>query len=259
MDEQERALAEHLLRLTSEARERLEQDPFGNPVLAMSLAISRMIDTGVLNPDRIGAVIRLLRNDAYVRRAARLAAYVGGTDLQASTAAMHAFAARLARPDPLHGAGSWDRYRGQTERTRFAAVFTAHPTFSMPWRIAQCLADLASGGPAPPPEESHRPGKPTLEGEFRQACAAIETGRDAIDQLCAALLGAAREAWPDRWTTLVPHPVILTSWVGYDTDGRTDIAWWDTLRLRLRMKSMQLRRLAGQVRPVAAAAELWRR
>ena len=28
----------------------------------------------------------------------------------------------------------------------------------------------------------------------------------------------------------MPAPVILTSWVGYDTDGRTDIGWWDTLR-----------------------------
>ncbi len=105
-------------------------------------------------------------------------------------------------------------------------------------------------------EDSHRPNKPTLEEEFQQACAAIAAGRDAIDRLAAALLGAVREVWPDRWTTLVPHPVTLTSWVGHGTDGRTDIEWWDTLRLRLRIKSLQLRRLAEQAQQVPAGANI---
>ena len=255
-DASAREIVGQLLRLTQEARERLGEDPFGNPVLAVSLAISRMMDRGTLDPDRIGAVVRLLRDDAYARRAGRLAAYVGGTDPASSAAAMDALARRLARADAPGGAASWDTFRSQAERARYAAVFTAHPTFSMPRKIGQSLAELASGGPAPPPGESHRPGKPTLEDEFRQACAAMEAGRDAIDRLAAALLGAARGAWPDRWTALAPRPVVLASWVGYDTDGRTDIAWWDTLRLRLRMKSLQLRRLAAQVRPVPGAAEL---
>ena len=41
--------------------------------------------------------------------------------------------------------------------------------------------------------------------------------------------------------------MILSSWVGYDTDGRTDIGWWDTLRLRLEMKRLQLARLHAQI------------
>ena len=41
--------------------------------------------------------------------------------------------------------------------------------------------------------------------------------------------------------------ITLASWVGYDTDGRTDIGWWDTLRLRLTMKHLQLVRVHGQV------------
>ena len=162
-DASAREIVDHHLQLTNEARERLGEDPFGNPVLAISLVISRMMDQGTLDPDRIGAMIRFLRNDAYVRRAGRLAAYVGGTDPAASAASMDALARRLARPDPIESAVSWDAFRPQAERTRFAAVFTAHPTFSMPQKIGQSLAELASGGPAPPPGESHRPGKPTLE------------------------------------------------------------------------------------------------
>ena len=49
---------------------------------------------------------------------------------------------------------------------------------------------------------------------------------------------------------------ILSSWVGYDTDGRTDIGWWDTLRLRLEMKRLQLARLHGQITALPATDAL---
>ena len=126
----------------------------------------------------------------------------------------------------------------------------------MPRSVGEALAQLASGGPVPLSEDTHRPRKPTLEEEFDQACTAIRYGRDAIDRLTVSLLTVARHVWPDRWSSLVPRPVILSSWVGYDTDGRTDIQWWHTLRLRLRMKAMQLQRLADQLRvvPIAGAA-----
>ena len=88
--------------------------------------------------------------------------------------------------------------------------------------------------------------------------AAIAHGRDAIDRFNAALLSVARSAWPDRWTELDPRPVILSSWVGYDTDGRTDIGWWDTLRLRLEMKRRQLARLHAQIAALPATEALVR-
>ncbi len=85
---------------------------------------------------------------------------------------------------------------------------------------------------------------------------AITHGRDALDELNRALLGAARAVWPDRWFTAAPRPITLASWVGYDTDGRTDIGWWDTLRLRLTMKRLQLARVLGQVEALPASAPL---
>ena len=242
------ALVRDLVDRTVAARERMAEDPFGNPVLAMSLAVSRMMDDSTLDRASIAAVIRALRDQAYAARAARLARYVGGVDPSESLAAMHAVAARLTV--------SYEAFQAETGRIRFAAVFTAHPTFSLPADIGRELAELASGGPPPPSHPSHRPRKPTLEQEFRQACDAILAGRDALDQLNAALLGAARDAWPDRWTGLAPRPLVLTSWVGYDTDGRNDINWWDTFRLRLRMKHMQLARLQQRLPPAPEAAAL---
>jgi phosphoenolpyruvate carboxylase len=188
--------------------------------------------------------VRFLRDQAFDARAVRICAYVGGLD--GTQAAMAAVASRLVQPIPADSAVPFNTYRTAIERTRFAAVFTAHPTFSLPGEQAAALARAACGEPAPR-FVSHRPSKPSLMEEFRQAAIAISNGRDAIDSLSAALLNAAKACWPERWKTLTPRPVILATWVGYDTDGRTDIDWWDTLRLRLMMKRMQLVRVHDQV------------
>lgn len=221
-------------------------DPFGNPVLQLALAITQQMDCGTLDDDAITRLIRGLRDTAFADRAGRIAAYVGGVDSTANDASLAALAHHLLRPDPNDSPVRWAEFRALVERTRFAAVFTAHPTFALPLSVGRALAEAASGRPAPS-FGSHRPDPITLADEFAQAIQAIINGRDAIDRFNAALIAVARGAWPDRWTALVPRPVILSSWVGYDTDGRTDIGWWDTLRLRLEMKRLQLARLHAQV------------
>lgn len=246
-------LAEDLLALTEGLRQDLARDPFGNPVLSVALAISRRIDRGELDQGAIAGLIAVLRDHAFTGRAARLAAYAGGTDEAANTAALNDLAARLVRPDPADSPVPLAAFRDAVERTRFACVFTAHPTFALPLPVADALARTASGETVDTTcFVSHRPAPITLAEEFTQAAAAIARGRDALDTLTSAILAAARAAWPGRWAEIVPRPVILSSWVGYDTDGRTDIAWWDTLRLRLRMKLFQLERLHAQVAPLAA-------
>jgi phosphoenolpyruvate carboxylase len=239
-------LAQELLDLTAHIGARAEADPFGNPVLLVALAISRRIEAGELDDDAIGALIRHLRDAAFADRARRISKYVGGTDGATHLAVLSDLAERLLRPDPNDSPLRWADYRDLVARTRFAAVFTAHPTFALPPEVARALAETASGRPVSAPG-SHRPPPIALAEEFAQAVAAIANGRDAIDRFNAALLKVARGAWPDRWMELDPSPVILSSWVGYDTDGRTDIGWWDTLRLRLEMKRLQLARLHAQI------------
>jgi phosphoenolpyruvate carboxylase len=239
-------LAQELLDLTARLGSRVEEDPFGNPVLLISLAITRRMDQGGLTEDAIAALIRHLRDAAFAARAERIADYVGGIDMQRNDAVLARLAQTLLRPDPNDSPVRWAEYRALVERARFAAVFTAHPTFSLPPEIGRALAEQASGRPGPT-FPSHRPPPITLQEEFAQSAAAIANGRDAIDRFNAALIEVARSAWPDRWTELTPRPVILSTWVGYDTDGRTDIGWWDTLRLRLEMKRLQLARLHTQV------------
>lgn len=251
-------IAQELLELTSRTTARAEDDPFGNPILRVALVISRRIESGVLDDDTIAALIAHLRDAAFADRAKRIAEYVGGSDVTAHTAVLKDLAQRLLRPDPNDSPVRWAEYRARVERARFAAVFTAHPTFALPAHVGHALAETASGRPTLA-AGSHRPPPITLAEEFEQAGAAIAHGRDAIDKFNAALLTVARGAWPDRWTELNPRPVILSTWVGYDTDGRTDIGWWDTLRLRLQMKRRQLARLHAQVSAVPSTEPLTER
>ena len=249
------ALVEELTALVARLRAEYDMDPFGNPILSAALSISRRLDAHDVTLDTVTDIVAHLRDAAFDDRARRVAAYVGGTDMAANRDALKNLAARLVRPDPADSPVPLAAFRAAVERTRFAAVFTAHPTFSLPAPVETALANAASGR-TPERFATHRPGRITLEEEFNRAAAAIQNGRDALDHLVEAILAAARLTWPGRWTDMIPRPVILTSWVGYDTDGRNDINWWDTFRLRLRMKQKQLSRIIGQIRAIPAASAL---
>src|SRR6516165_7080380 len=72
-------LAQELLELTARITSRAEEDPFGNPVLLVALAISLRIEAGAFDDAAIGALIGHLRDAAFADRARRIADYVGGT------------------------------------------------------------------------------------------------------------------------------------------------------------------------------------
>ncbi|WP_212375350.1 phosphoenolpyruvate carboxylase [Acetobacter persici] len=226
-----------------------------NPVLSTARRLGDALEEGQLSLADVTALVQTLRDSAFLRRASRLHRYVGGAETATTArrlaAVTHRVIAALPEPTP-------EAFQAAVSPVRFAAVFTAHPTFAVSNPVYATLAESASEEVLPesvPFFETHRRDEPpTLEEEFTLATLAISRARDAMDQLNGALLETAREHWPDAWTSVIPRPVIATSWVGYDTDGRTDIGWWDTLRLRLRMKLFQLERLAQQISTTQASA-----
>ncbi|QGY05454.1 phosphoenolpyruvate carboxylase [Methylobacterium mesophilicum SR1.6/6] len=255
----------HLLGLIEGARDQAREDPFRNPVLAVTLAITRRFDRDEISLGDLEGLFVRLRAAALSARAARLRAYVG---LEAGPAASQdpqaAIPARLvaAVPERPDAVADFARF---IHRTAFAVVFTAHPTFGMPRAVAGLLAEAASLPDEAARAEliaraaklSTRPDVPiTLDVEFEQACAAANNGRLALDAFNGALLDAARARWPDRWTELTPRPFAIASWVGCDTDGRTDIGWWDTLRYRLISKRMQFDRVMRELPEIAACREV---
>ncbi len=244
--------AAELLALVGRTRARAADDPFGNPILSAALAISRRLDDGLLTEAGLAAVIATVRDQSMLTRAERLGTYVGGTDPAASATALQ----RLADELIAQAGPRLQETRARLERARYACVFTAHPTFAADPAVYDAVAALASGRAGGPAIASHRPTKPTLEQEFDAATAALQRGRDALDQLCGALLDAARDRWAEGWLNLYPAPIVLASWVGLDTDGRTDIGWWDSLRFRLRMKRQGLARLQAQIAGIPTATTL---
>ena len=255
-------LEAHLLGLIEAAREQAREDPFRNPVLAVTLAITRRFDRDEISTGDLDGLFVRLRAAALAARAERLRAYVGldagPDDPQAG------IPARLVAAAPDR-ADSVETFAALIHRTAFAVVFTAHPTFGMPRAVAGLLAEAASlpdakdraGLIARAAALSTRPDAPiTLDVEFEQACAAANNGRLALDAFNGALLDAARARWPDRWTELTPRPFAIASWVGCDTDGRTDIGWWDTLRYRLISKRMQFDRVMRDLPEIPACREV---
>ena len=183
----------------------------------------------------IGNVVRALRDEHFVDRAAHLRAYVG-LDEAAPQERLEAVAKRLV-----------DQAADAVSLTvpKIAAVFTAHPTFALADGVYDILTQRAENPDIPIPclKTHRRPGPPTLAQEQALALAAILRGRDALDDLTTALLREMSQRWSGENSHVDPAPVVLASWVGFDTDGRNDIGWWDTLRIRLELKSSQLHRL----------------
>ena len=232
-------------------------DPFGNPVLSVALWLTRRLDRGEIEDETVAALVRHLGREAILRRAGRLRAYVG---LDAGSAPLTVLAEGLADAVP-DGPGGFEAFKASVEQARFGAVFTAHPTFGMRRAIAHGIADMATM--AEPSDRqallgldvaSLRP-EPgiTLKDEFDQARFAVLHARDALDALNEACLAAARRRWPDRWTELNASTISLGSWVGCDTDGRTDIGWWDTARYRLESKRGQFGRILERLPGIPAA------
>jgi phosphoenolpyruvate carboxylase len=210
----------------------------------------------------LGEIIEHMTLQGFVKRAQRIRAYVGETGIAANKMRLRELILGLAR---RNGALlPFAEFRSLIERFHYGIVFTAHPTFSMPHALGCLLAKLASGAddgrrPLNGSEVdaivedargfSHRPPGVTLADEFTSALDAISHAVDAIGKLHEIVLEVARELYPREWASLVPRLVSLASWVGYDHDGRSDIGWADTLRIRLKSKQAQL---ALQIKRCAA-------
>jgi len=247
--------------LINTARTMLQKRTDGaNPLLGVASAFEGKLVEGKITVADLSDAVRVLRDQACEKRAARLTDYVGGTSDASISARYNALGTALGTSDSGQQGVSFDDLRRKVEQTRFAAVFTAHPVFAVANPVYEHIAHSASapaGSAALPSLPTHRrTAAPTLEEEFGLASAAIMRARTAIDRLNSTILSEARTHWPTVWTNLTPRPVIVTSWVGYDTDGRTDINWWDTLRMRLRMKAMHLERLIAQLDGIESAQPL---
>ena len=259
------------------------RNPLSNPVERVAVDLARQLEAGALGVDDIEDLLRLLTVRAFEFRAKRLQAYFGDVDVERDADALRALLRRLSATE-AGGAVPFETFRDLVEREAFGIVVTGHPTFGMTGELTAVLASLGPehGSAGPPSAEARamlleraaqmRHGPPAvldLATEREAAAQVIANIQAAFRRIYAIVLEVARERYPERWIELVPRLVTIANWVGYDTDGRSDIRWSDIVRARLNDAVEQLERyatragalgaeLAGAARSAAAAAEIHR-
>ncbi len=248
-----------------------EENPFANPILLLAVYIARWIERGDLTFSALEQLIQFLDCSAFVSRADRLHKYVGKVDPVENLRSMESFLEALAQETRADAAkegeeGHFEAFSRQIAKEHFGIVVTAHPTFSLQEELLKILSELASGrnmaGAALTEEQirellvkalrsEHLSDRQIdLEKEHRLALEAVENLQRALRRLYDLLYSKAAELFPDRWWRLRPRLITLASWVGYDLDGRRDIAWPRSFAFRLQERKMALEKYSRSVQTI---------
>ena len=200
-----------------------------NPVSALADIIGDQIGSGEVTADRLRGLLDHHAGDLWGRRVAALRAQTG---LDAGGL------------PPLPDLGGRD-----ITKPAYRAVFTAHPVFALRPDVSAAMCAHADSGSGTAPDEAFAPRQQvTLDDEHREAMTALTHGRAAVNGINADILRQRRAADPAGWRETLPGMIGVSTWVGYDLDGRSDISWADSFRLRLREKHMALTRYEGLLR-----------
>ena len=222
-------------------------DPMASGVRLLMVDLREKLRRGEIDHDLLSALAKRIADEALVARARRLAAKTPKCAWRDAVSA----AWRPLDDQPF------EIVRQALEGTRAGVVFTAHPTFALSREAQRLIGDLASNGLGDVDLPRQTPDRPiTLLDEHEEAQGAIGRAQDAIRTLTVASFRWLKERHPDRWREASPAPVSLATWVGYDLDGRTDIHWSTTVRLRLEEKALQLFRYAKALQPIEMARAL---
>ncbi|XUU61902.1 phosphoenolpyruvate carboxylase [Erythrobacter sp. HA6-11] len=223
-----------------ELHQRTRETPLFNPVFQLGLDLSRELEAGEIDLDRLEAIVAELECESLKSRATRLRRLVSPVTPERNAKAL---AATLKSED-------FDAFRASWEVPQLHAVFTAHPTFLLTPDQSEAVAKAASQDGeidnAVCVTGAERP-QVTLDFEHGRAMRAIANAQDARDTIVSRLLEHAAEAWPAKWFDFSPLPFRFASWVGYDMDGRTDIKWFHSIGFRLSEKAERLERYAASL------------
>lgn len=230
--------------------EAADHDPLANRVRETAFSLAEHLRAGVIEPDTLTRLIKTIGDEAALARANRFrAAHAMGDGDTIDHVVRRAL-------DPLAGQ-DFEAVRPALERTIAGIVFTAHPTFANPVALREAMGAFAATGDEVAFRQSiaelgHAPGDDiTLYDEHHEVLDRLAQARRAISKTLIALIGWARDHYPDHWRTLAPEPISLATWVGYDLDGRTDIHWAQTFYIRLTEKARQLAAYAGRLHAIA--------
>ena len=213
-------------------RTQIPDNPSLNPILNVAFDLSRRLESGAVSFDEIKGLAGRLMDRACVRRARRLREKVGYVDQATTLKDFTSYVEKTANE-----AGSIEAFAERWSRARTGIVLTAHPTFGLvrcalspDGRNCRCRSDADDVTIGLP----HRPEDAlTLQHEHKCAQDAIRNLRNAYEELLHGFFSVASQKFGDAAFKLRPKLTTFASWVGYDLDGRTDIAWTFSFQVRL--------------------------
>ena len=122
----------------------------------------------------------------------------------------------------------------------YTAVFTAHPVFRLNNKLSSELSRNADHSISTLPERNISIRESiSLNDEHNEAINAMFNARNAINEINYTIITNNKKN-KNEWKTELPLLIGVSTWVGYDLDGRSDINWKTSLILRLKEKKYAL-------------------
>ena len=203
-----------------ELRERGMQVTDINPVSALADIIGEQIASGDVSLERIGVFLDFHAEELWQQRVKNLRMQTGLDDI----------APQLS-----------DITSRDITQPVYSAVFTAHPVFALKPEVSAAMCNHVFAEAGAVPDDAFTPRQSvTLNDEHAEAMIALTHARAAVNEINADILRQLSSADPTGWRKTLPQMFNVSTWVGYDLDGRSDINWTDSFRLRLREKNMAL-------------------
>ncbi len=233
-----------------EFRKRIPDDPWFNPIVSVAFDLSRQLEAGAITFSEVKALARRLMDRACVNRALRIRDRVAFQDQKETfkdftdyvEASVEQAIASCADNDDESAA--FEDFSKRWSRARTGVVLTAHPTFSLSEALSRRMIEIAVARDA---EEvslkgyKHRPDDTIdLAYEHSRTQECLTKIRSAYEALLHRFFQTASAQFGDKAYYLRPQLLTFASWVGYDLDGRTDISWLHSFKLRLQEKHMGL-------------------
>lgn len=188
-----------------------------NPVAALADVICDQLYTGEIGRQEIAQTLDQIGAQLWAQQSQRLQNQTGINTAKPALPAM-----------------------GERDITQplYRAVFTAHPVFALRYDKSKALCRGAETNTPSLPDEAYGVRETvTLEDEHSEAMEAICNARRAINAINAAIIDQRQNTSKDGWRADLPQMLGVSTWVGYDLDGRSDITWADSFCLRLKEKA----------------------
>ncbi|MEK7266818.1 MAG: hypothetical protein AAB227_12050 [Pseudomonadota bacterium] len=225
-------------------------DPLASGVRMLTIDLWDRLVRGEISCDELSALAKSISDDALTARAERLKAKARSADW--TSVLENALASR-------EGA-EFGEVKDFLAQTGAGVVFTGHPTFALSRQLRDDIGALASGDKTHQASNAAHAPDPAISllDEHEDVQTAIAHAQAALGDLYSACFLWLRSRYPGVWWKARPALLSLATWVGYDLDGRTDIHWGTTLRLRLEEKAVQLSRYSQTLAELPGAEEIAR-